>query len=878
MHLYEQIAKGVDEWRRKRYPCEEYQVITEILDWAGNPDGEGFRLRRAQMRALETYWYVRLIEGTPHVFDLYQKAFTTRADLISALGVPPPAFEQADYDIEALWQKVKTEDNFVRQFKLEALRETLTLDYPSYILALAMGAGKTVLIGAIFATEFAMALEYPDGPFVQNALVFAPGKTIIESLRELAETPYNRILPPRHYKPFAASFKLTFTRDGERDIPVIRRSAFNVVVTNTEKIRIQKETIRKSDIGRLFYDREDEAKTEVANLRLQAIASLPNLAIFSDEAHHTYGLSLGAELKKVRKTVDYLAQNTNVLCVVNTTGTPYFERQPLRDVVFWYGLSEGIHDGILKEVGGNIQGFHFENNVETYVAHVIEDFFQEYGTVALPDGTPAKLAMYFPQTEDVQALRPVIEAKLAELGLSPTLIVEHHTAHEMKADFDRFKFKDSPHRIALLVDRGVEGWDVPALFACSLARRLRSSNNFVLQAACRCLRQVPGNRKHARIYLSMDNYHILDRQLQETYGENVSDLYPVVNRTLHATIRLRKLHLPPLVVRQTVRTVVRTGPASGRAVRLNRPKASKAATMERIVYTVSQQRTTQSILEQVGDTLEISVAPQTADLYTAAVDLAAVYRLDLWTLYDELRRVYHLETEIPVADFGALARQVEDQTRNYEVREEIVELALALVKPDGFQKAVDDDGQEVYTAEISYPLDKEKLLVSWGQMKEKNPGDFGLHYDPYNFDSAPEANFFEQLLSHFNLHPQQVEDIYFTGALTSPDKTDFLVDYKGDDGQWHSYSPDFIIRRKDGKCLIVEIKNAQFESATREDIDRAARGQVAIHTEGRKAMALKAWERLNPDRLRYEIIFVKDTPIPPDQTKRAKRFVEEPDP
>lgn len=65
----------------------------------------------------------------------------------------------------------------------------MTLDYPSYILALAMGAGKTILIGAIFATEFAMALEYPDGPFVQNALVFAPGKTILESLRELVEVP-----------------------------------------------------------------------------------------------------------------------------------------------------------------------------------------------------------------------------------------------------------------------------------------------------------------------------------------------------------------------------------------------------------------------------------------------------------------------------------------------------------------------------------------------------------------------------------------------------------------------------------------------------------------------------------------------------------------
>ena len=96
--------------------------------------------------------------------------------------------------------------------------------------------------------------------------------------------------------------------------------------------------------------------------------------------------------------------------------------------------------------------------------------------------------------------------------------MEHHTKKESKADFDRFKSKDSPNRVALLVDRGVEGWNVPALFACALARQLRSSNNFVLQAASRCLRQVAWNYTKARIYLSIENKNVLDRQLQETYG------------------------------------------------------------------------------------------------------------------------------------------------------------------------------------------------------------------------------------------------------------------------------------------------------------------------------------------------------------------------
>lgn len=175
-------------------------------------------LRRPQLRALETYWYLRLIERTPHVFDLYQKLYPPEeniSQLLEALGVPDTAFKATNFKAEVLWRRIKTDDVFVRDFDLESLRETLTLDYPSYILALAMGAGKTILIGAIFATEFAMALEYPDGSFVQNALVFAPGKTILESLRELMEVPYEKILPPRFFKPFAASVKLTFTRDGE---------------------------------------------------------------------------------------------------------------------------------------------------------------------------------------------------------------------------------------------------------------------------------------------------------------------------------------------------------------------------------------------------------------------------------------------------------------------------------------------------------------------------------------------------------------------------------------------------------------------------------------------------------------------------------------
>lgn len=105
--------------------------------------------------------------------------------------------------------------------------------------------------------------------------------------------------------------------------------------------------------------------------------------------------------------------------------------------------------------------------------------------------------------------------------------------------------------------------------------------------------------------------------------------------------------------------------------------------------------------------------------YEAAVHLAAACHLDVWKVYDELRSLYPHE-DIPAAHLGDLARQVAEHVHRYEVREEQAEWALALVKPGGFAKATEPDGSEVYVAEITYPKDKEELLLSASRVKE-NP-------------------------------------------------------------------------------------------------------------------------------------------------------------
>ncbi|MCK4347421.1 MAG: DEAD/DEAH box helicase family protein, partial [Thermoplasmatales archaeon] len=687
MNIFYNILKSkVFGWRKSNYPCT-FSVIHEIFDFNFDTETENLHfLRKAQFEALETYWYLRLVEKTPHIFELYKRLYPESTELLKALGVPTESQEilklALSGGVESILQKIKSDDNFVKKYRLEAVRETLSLTYPSYILALAMGAGKTILIGTIIATEFAMALEYPDGEFVKNALVFAPGKTILGALKEISDIPYEKILPERLYKQFITTVKFTYTRDGEKDIPIIKGSSFNVVVTNTEKIRIQKQSITKSLIKGLFFDqsKEDEIKQEIANQRLQTIASLPSLAIFSDEAHHTYGQALNKDLKRVRQTVDYLAEKTNVFVVINTTGTPYYKRQILKDVIYWYGLSQGIKDGILKEVRGNIVAYPDVADKD-FVKDIIKDFLENYKDVKIFDGSSAKLAVYFPQIEHLQSTKPIVEKTLIEHGLDPSIVLEVHnkSSEDIRDLFDnRINDPHIPYRIFLLVNKGTEGWNCLSLFGTALARKLRTSNNFVLQAASRCLRQTSGNIHKAKIYLSKDNIRILDAQLKETYGETLTELNTASQDIRKERLVLKKTEIPPIWLKKKIKKVLPLEKEiDTNQIKIQRP-ASEETVSKKIIYDLKDIPDRKGVLIARTEE-EMIVEEDFSDVYSFAVELSTLYSLRLISILERLKDLYP-EGEIPQSHIDRIKSQVEEQSRNYQIQEEEIEEALALVK------------------------------------------------------------------------------------------------------------------------------------------------------------------------------------------------------
>ena len=861
--LYEDLQKSALDWRKGGYACDDYPLIGEILTYQmeSQEDRPTLKfLREPQFLALEVYWYVRLVLKTPHIIDLYKHYYEDdKKTFFHALGVPMSRDALEWAEIDGVINRIKSDPNFVLEKRIQALNEAVMLAYPSYILALAMGAGKTVLIGAIVATEFAMSLRYPEGNFMKNALVFAPGTTIIESLRELSDMPYEHILPPDFYRDFAANLKIEYPSN-EKDIQAQTSSSYNLIITNTEKISLRARR-RSNQTEMNFKEKELQA-----NLRLQKIASLPNLGVFSDEAHHTYGNTFN-QLKRVRETINYIHEQTPLIAVVNTTGTPYYRKQHLKEVIVWYGLGDGIKDNILKDLNDGIHQYDIGEQSEQIVFNdIIGEFFNRYGNVSLSNGAKAKIAFYFKTQEHLDDSRPLIEQAMTGLEESVSQILVN-TQQSSAAEVDEFKSLNNPanqKRVILLIGKGVEGWNCPSLFACALIKEQTTSNNYVLQAATRCLRQVPENKHSAKIFLDYGNAKILDKELQDNFGTDLDLLSAGSGDKETVTLRIVKTELPKLEIIRTIKRAVRSQKLGG-DIALNKPEPREVPGVLRSILTPDFSGP-REILMPTGDTRELPTASETTDCYTAAGKIASRYHLPIMPVLKKLKSLYP-EAEMPNSHLYGLFEQVEKQQANYETLKEKVTEAMALIRvqdengKDIFEK--DEDGVYVHHLRL--------LKRTYNQMQAnglfaqhegyKDEHDLSFHYTPYNFDSEPERSFFRQILSSLNTNPDDVEAFLFTGGLTDPKKTDFHFEYMGEDNRYHRYFPDFVIVKRTGEFYIVEVKS------------ESERGDRTVEA---KKKAVERLQKMQPNKFKYNVVYTSTTAISAEKIKPITDWLNSP--
>ncbi len=810
--LYQKIREDVIKWRTNNYKSNYFE-IGEILNFQfiGEHKTNLKFLRTAQFEALETYLYLRFVKNTSHIIDLYKAYFPKPKDLIKALNINLAQDDLiellANGGIENLFNTIQTDNGFVKKYKLENVRESLSLQYPSYILSLVMGAGKTILIGTIIFIEFALSLITKKDCFLKNALVFAPGKTIIGSLREISVISIQKILPLRFANILESNLKITYTSDKEKNISVVHSSNYNIIITNIEKIRILSKIVKRNLLNPHQQIRQGE-KENTVNLRLQTLASLDNLGIFSDEAHNTYGQQLDKSIKKVRQTIDYLAQNTNLKIVVNTTGTPYFKKRILKDVVFWYGLLEGIEQNVLKDVRGNIYSYSQVDGKE-FIGNVVDDFFTTYKDVKIEGGYPSKIAIYFPKVEDVKKIKPFITQKIGEYGLSPNAIFEINAkSNEKDKDIfiNRINDPTLPYRIFLLVGMGKEGWNCPSLFACCLARDLGNSNNFVLQAATRCLRQLPKNHTSARIYLSDRNTKILDGQLQENYGEELHHLdLKAENKWEEQTIKLIKYdRLPKIKITRKVKKYIQKE-ATIKNINIEKPVIKEQEKATLIKYDFSKIVNTKSILSLTEKEI-LAIKKQNTQklsLFEVANEIASLYAIDIFVMLKKLQKHFP-NGKLSKAEFTAIKTQLEKQIDNYTAEEEEIEEWLTIIKKEGFEEQITKKGTKVYTTTIL--VHKEKLALLKDKANYKHINDLSFHYNPYKFDSNLEVSLFEWAIEQIQEKKENIKDFLFVGGITDRDKTDLIFEYRDKDGRLRNYTPDFLILKNNGETIFLETK------------------------------------------------------------------------
>lgn len=741
-------------------------------------------LHQPQIEALETYIYLKEIVGNKSTGEIFKDTFAKKSDLLRSLGVP-----------ERKISDIMEADNRDEQIT-EIIKEKLgSQDYANQVYALTMGSGKTILMATFLIYDFVLSYYHPeDARFAKNALVFAPDTTIIESLKEIKTFDYSKVLP-KEYQNILLNIKYHYLESTETGLSPIGN--YNVIVSNSQKIILKtRNSDTDSGVKKLFGDKNELAKREVENARLRAIRELNNLIIFVDEAHHSYGVNLEGALKKTRQTIDYLHGNTPLVGVINLTGTPYINNRMIDDVVYHFGLKQGIEKGILKQV--KILDFG-EVRSEIFIEEVLSTFWSEYGENRL-EGRLPKMAFYAPNIENLRnELKPRIEKILTNLSIPIDKVLEYHTeAEDNKEDFRTLDTIESKKQFVLLVGKGTEGWNCRSLVACALYRK-PSSSIFVLQASTRCMRSIGDNSTKAHIFLSRENYKVLDKELKNNFASSIQDLNNQEQESFEFEIKVEKKKT--IKVKKVIKDIV----------------ASEIKGIEGIKIDVSKYKPEKYEHYVLGSEITMDASGK-AVLMQDTLGSRKIKQSNDYTYY-EIVELINRYTHLSCLAVNEISENI-GLSRN--------ELVEKINKNDGFLKFIIDTVLDtVYqytetemvleeeielTKEYPFKMSREegkKALVIFKEKEEENGATsrIGFHINPYNFDSSDERDLFRQFRQLLNTN-EAIKDVYFTGGITTEAHNDFYVEYwNPTENRIAKYFPDFLIETDKGRFLVVEVKS-----------------------------------------------------------------------
>lgn len=866
-------------------------------------------LREPQIEAIEVYLYLKIAGENKPLWQLLSEGFFSTGVDLSKLEMSVEAREVFENSIAArsIFEFVRaqsgnTTSNLSANEKLIAKKATeidfnevskqvfYNAEYNDYLFSLPMGAGKTFLMAALMYLDLYFATNEPDNKlFAHNFLILVPSglkSSIVPSLKTIERFDPSWVIPEpaasnlRKLIKFeildeAKSAKKSNKARNPNVQKIARHQPFEdlvglIAVVNAEKVILDRLELDKS--GHLFERSEDE-KDAAANELRNFIGKIPNLQIHIDEVHHATKDDI-----KLRQVVNKWNARGNVNGVLGFSGTPYLDSRErfvfgenitlvsemITNTVYYYPLISGVQTFLKKpEIKAAEQGLSSIKIVQKGV----EGFREKFGSLVYADGNIAKLAIYCGTIERLE--EEVFPFLTGEMGINPAQILKFHKGnkrHPQPTDSElEFKMLDEPSsgkQIVLLVQIGKEGWDCRSLTGVILSQAGDCPTNMVLQASCRCLRQVEKDKiESALIWLSQENAVILNKQLKDRQKTSIAELNQAGKAKSEDEIerhnRIPHLKLPTIKLFQlaveydTITTGELPNPRKD-IPEIDVASQLKAATVTTTHLANPDTATTSTLIESKG-------APAEFNRWLFQISKESFGNISVSHLLEfgpELRPIFERVTlEIggsrfindfyDVAELNRQIRLAFHTKREFTVKRDlieedahllIVERLRSIAKPKFYLPneqdtkdilAIDKKGISIdeARAERSEAYEKIKETVaadifeSWninvpnGYPPNVNNKDRSFHILPYWFDSGLEKDFFEKLLQHESIAELELE-VYFNGESNL---TEFRIACYGENGgKVGDYFPDFlVIKRKDGqihRILIIETKGELYSN------------------------------------------------------------------
>lgn len=783
-------------------------------------------LRVPQFEALETYVFLKEFCENQKLWQIFEQWYNKNGKFEGRAFAGIGKGGQLDlFDVTEVNQD-ETKGYFAQIFKQI---KDMEQDYPNYIFALTMGLGKTVLMATSIFYEFLLANKYPRNPlYCHNAIIFLPDRTVRESvIQDVQNLDKQKVVPKEYLSWLDANLKFHFLDDNSSQLSTIDKSDYNIIISNSQKIILKQEHKKKSAAQSLFGEEtgkytalslkskmaalgeaagiEDvEAEIQlINNHRFVKLSRLKQLGVYVDEAHHVFGNKLsddliGTKTTSLRMTINELAANlaqagSRVVGCYNYTGTPYVKNRLLPEVVYSYGLRDAIDHAYLKKV----EPYALENireNIQVFCRKAIGDFWEHCGEKRV-EGMLPKIAFFASTIDEARIeLKPAIEKELIRLNIPTNRILDYSgdVGNDEKREFNLLDTKQSEKQILIFVGRGHEGWNCRSLFAVGMYRRA-SSTVFVLQSTMRCLRQIGDYQHTAYLFFSQENMDILNNELKENFNITLEDMAGAGENKKIAEVRL----VPPSV-KIEVKKIKKLYQMNKRHLAEHVDLKLDEVDLDKYKITISK-RSIDDLSKTIGGKQDISDIKEQRkfSVFTLVGEIARYLNMKplelkaiMLTLTESLESICNRVNEHNELLYDEVIPRLFQEI--YEVKEYTHEekVSLELVKDPKIK------GEDCYR--VSY---KDGMLASYYDDKFIPYRNKTFNVDNYCFDSGPESDMFWSLIND-----NRFEKVWFTGMLTAG-QTEFMINYIDPESNTvRSYYPDFLVQKKDGSYIIIEVK------------------------------------------------------------------------